>query len=65
MYQTILDAMQALAKSEKIFGSDDSKKGEAIFQFELHEKLKCMTESDGWIWRREENFKTRALTKRG
>jgi hypothetical protein len=28
MYQTIFDAMQALAESEKIFGLEDSGKGE-------------------------------------
>jgi hypothetical protein len=62
MYQTIVDAMQALAESERIFGLEDSRKGEKQFQSELNAKLVQMTTSDAWSWRREENFKTRALT---
>jgi hypothetical protein len=64
MYQTILDAMQALGEAGLIFGSTDSRKGESEFQLKLGRKLEEMTESDGWSWRyanNEERFKTMAL----
>ncbi|MEH2499915.1 hypothetical protein V1294_006394 [Bradyrhizobium sp. AZCC 1678] len=39
MYQTIVDAMQALAESRSIFGLESSKDGEREFQLALGDKL--------------------------
>jgi len=65
MYQTIMDAMQALAEAGSIFGLVNPQKGESEFQLALGGKLQEMTESDGWTWRyggdKEEPFETAAL----
>jgi hypothetical protein len=64
MYQTIVDAMQALAEAGSIFGLVKPQKGESEFQSALGKTLQHMTGSDGWSWRygnTEERFKTTAL----
>jgi hypothetical protein len=66
MFQTIVDAMQALGDGGLIFGLLNSQKGEDEFQKELGRKLEQMTEADSWRWRyshrdKEERFKTAAL----
>jgi len=64
MYQTIVDAMQALAEAGSIFRLVNPQKGESEFQLALGGKLQQMTESDGWSWRygdTEERFETTAL----
>jgi hypothetical protein len=43
MYQTIVDAMQALADAGSIFGTENSRKGEDQFQRALGGKLEQMT----------------------
>ena len=50
MYQTLVNAMQALAETGAIFGLEDSQKGEKDFQLALGEKLQEMTAPDGWNW---------------
>jgi hypothetical protein len=68
MYQTIVDAMQALADAGSIFGTENSRKGEDQFQRALGEKLEQMTGSDGWRWRygydNEEQFETTTLVNK-
>lgn len=56
MYQTIVDSMQALEKAVLTFTS------EREFQAALSGKLQQMSESDGWRWRTEDRFRTKALT---
>jgi hypothetical protein len=68
MYQTIVDAMQALAEAGSIFGLESSKDGEREFQLALGGKLEQMTGSDGWRWRygdeNEEQFETTTLVNK-
>ena len=65
MYQTILAAMQALVEGETVLDARDRRTGEANFQSKLHQKLGHLATSEGWAWRREEKFRTRALNKCG
>lgn len=69
VYQLIIDAMQELGDSGLTFGVENSREGEKQLQNALGAKLERLTGPDGWSWRyqakKEEKFKTKALTNNG
>lgn len=69
MYQKILEAMHKLGNCGVTFGVENSREGERQLQNALGAKLEQLTAPDDWSWhyhaKKEEKFRTRALTNAG